>query len=66
VTAIAREEGIRGRLPGLANRPLGDAPETCGNCDLYSGNDGAIDGPCPLFQDKLVSANGWCTAWAGL
>lgn len=43
-----------------------DASETCANCNLYSGKEGAADGPCALFQDNLVSANGWCTAWAGL
>jgi hypothetical protein len=43
-----------------------DVTETCGNCNLYSGKEGAVDGPCVFFQDNLVSARGWCTAWAGL
>jgi hypothetical protein len=43
-----------------------DAGETCANCNLYSGKEGATDGPCALFEDNLVSAKGWCTAWAGL
>jgi len=43
-----------------------DATETCNNCNLYSGKDGAVEGSCALFQDNLVSASGWCTAWAGL
>ena len=43
-----------------------DATETCANCNLYSGKEGAADGACALFQDNLVSAKGWCTAWASL
>jgi hypothetical protein len=41
-----------------------EATETCADCNLHSGKDGAVDGPCALFQDNLVSADGWCTAWA--
>jgi len=43
-----------------------DATETCANCNLYSGKEGAAVGACALFQDNLVNANGWCTAWASL
>jgi len=43
-----------------------DATETCANCNLYSGKEDAADGACALFQDNLVSAKGWCTAWASL
>ena len=43
-----------------------DAAETCANCNLYSGKEGAAEGTCALFQDDLVSANGWCTSWDGL
>ena len=43
-----------------------DATESCANCNLYSGREGAADGPCTLFQGNLVSAKGWCTAWAGM
>ena len=43
-----------------------DVTETCANCNLYSGKEDAIDGPCELFQGNLVRAKGWCTAWAGM
>ena len=41
-----------------------DATATCANCALYTGKEGEATGPCTIFQNKLVSANGWCTAWA--
>ena len=43
-----------------------DPSETCATCNLYSGKEDAAEGPCVLFEDKLVSAKGWCTAWAGV
>ena len=41
-----------------------DATALCSNCMHYSGKPGEASGPCALFQGKLVSANGWCIAWA--
>ena len=41
-----------------------DAKADCANCNFFSGKAGAADGPCTLFQGNLVSAKGWCTAWA--
>jgi hypothetical protein len=41
-----------------------DPTATCSNCALYSGKQGAADGPCSAFGGKLVSAKGWCNAWA--
>ncbi|CDH44217.1 MAG: high-potential iron-sulfur protein [Candidatus Competibacteraceae bacterium] len=41
-----------------------DATALCSNCNFYSGKAGEASGPCVLFQGKLVTANGWCTAWA--
>ncbi len=41
-----------------------DATALCSSCSFYSGKAGEADGPCVLFQGKLVNANGWCTAWA--
>lgn len=35
----------------------------CGNCTLYSGTDGAADGPCPLFPGNNVMSAGWCSAY---
>ncbi|HEY4037883.1 MAG TPA: high-potential iron-sulfur protein [Burkholderiaceae bacterium] len=40
------------------------ADHTCSNCQLYLGKPGDASGPCSLFQQKLVSAKGWCSAWA--
>ncbi len=40
-----------------------DKAATCANCNLFSGTAGAADGPCVIFQGKLVSTKGWCTAW---
>lgn len=41
-----------------------DATATCANCALYTGKAGDATGPCSIFQGKLVSSGGWCTAWA--
>lgn len=41
-----------------------DATQLCSNCNFYSAKAGDASGPCVLFQGKLVTANGWCTAWA--
>jgi len=41
-----------------------DTTALCSNCMHYSGKPGEASGPCALFQGKLVSANGWCIAWA--
>jgi len=35
----------------------------CSTCNLYSGQPGAPDGPCQVLGNKLVMANGWCSAW---
>ena len=40
-----------------------DATAHCANCGLYTGKAGDATGPCAIFQNKLVNANGWCTAW---
>ena len=37
--------------------------ETCANCQLYHGEEGAEWGPCDIFGGQLVSANGWCVSW---
>ncbi len=37
--------------------------ETCANCQLYHGEEGADSGPCDIFGGGLVSANGWCLSW---
>jgi hypothetical protein len=35
----------------------------CKNCQLYSGAADAKNGPCALFQGKLVCSEGWCKSW---
>ncbi|WP_413110319.1 high-potential iron-sulfur protein [Thaumasiovibrio sp. DFM-14] len=37
--------------------------KNCNNCALLQGNSGDEWRPCAIFPGKLVSANGWCTAW---
>ena len=39
------------------------AGQMCGNCQLYAGKPIDATGPCPIFQNKLVAAKGWCSAW---
>ena len=39
------------------------AGQTCSSCQLYQGKPADTDGPCPLFQNKLVASKGWCSAW---
>jgi hypothetical protein len=36
----------------------------CLNCQFYTGAAGAARGPCSLFPNFSVAANGWCSAWA--
>jgi hypothetical protein len=38
--------------------------QKCGTCALYQGKAGDAQGGCPLFGTKVVSAGGWCSAWA--
>lgn len=40
------------------------ASQNCSGCALYAGKPGEPSGPCPLFAGRLVSAQGWCSAWA--
>ena len=37
--------------------------KVCSGCQLYQGKPGDASGACPIVGGKLVSANGWCTAW---
>lgn len=39
------------------------AGQACKNCNFYQGAAGSANGPCPLFGGKLVSGNGWCSAY---
>lgn len=39
------------------------AGQHCGNCAQFQGKSGDAWGPCPIYGGKLVSSNGWCSAW---
>jgi hypothetical protein len=46
--------------------------QSCSNCQLYTGKEGAAVGPCAIFSYRvaasggqvMVDAAGWCRAWA--
>ncbi len=38
--------------------------QTCQNCILYPDPTADEWGPCTLFQNRLVAADGWCVSWA--
>lgn len=40
------------------------AGQHCANCQVIQGKDGEAYRPCAIFPGKLVSAAGWCSAWA--
>lgn len=40
-----------------------NAEQNCGNCTLYTGEEGADAGPCPLFPGSSVAKAGWCSAY---
>ena len=37
--------------------------QSCDNCMHAKGEPGAALTPCALFQNKLVTKDGWCKAW---
>jgi len=37
--------------------------QRCGNCQLFMAKPTEPWGPCPIFQSKNVSVNGWCNSW---
>jgi hypothetical protein len=48
--------------PGSRANPAED--QTCANCALVQGDDGAEWRPCQIFPGKAVNAAGWCSVWA--
>jgi High potential iron-sulfur protein len=56
---------------GLAYTPRGSeskhpryaAPAACGNCIMYGGKPGEMQGTCALFMGQHVAVNGWCSAY---
>ena len=47
-----------------AKYPQYKAGQICENCALYTGPAGKEDGPCTIFQNRLVAAKGWCATYA--
>ncbi|BFT31928.1 high-potential iron-sulfur protein [Alteromonas sp. D210916BOD_24] len=35
----------------------------CANCMYVQGDEGEQHRPCNIFPNKLVNAEGWCSAW---
>ena len=48
--------------PAIRANPAAD--QTCTNCALLQGDDGAEWRPCQIFVGKLVNSKGWCSVWA--
>lgn len=44
--------------------PTYKAGNVCGGCQFFQGKPGDAWGACPLLGGKLVSAKGWCSAFA--
>jgi hypothetical protein len=40
------------------------AGRVCAGCQFFQGKATDAWGPCTVFGGKLVSAKGWCSAWA--
>lgn len=38
--------------------------QICENCALYTAPVGQEEGPCTIFQNRLVDAKGWCATYA--
>ncbi len=44
--------------------PMYKPENICEKCVLYTGKPGDPMGPCQVFQNKLVHAQGWCASFA--
>ena len=38
------------------------AKQFCHSCALFAGDAASASAPCSIFQNRLVSGNGWCNA----
>lgn len=47
-----------------AKYPQHKPGQICEGCALYTGKPGEPFGPCTVFQNKLVAAEGWCATYA--
>lgn len=61
--AVALGYVVDGSKVDKAKYPKHEASQTCATCQLYGGAAGAASGPCPIYQNKLVAAKGWCSTW---
>lgn len=43
--------------------PMHKAEQKCSTCALYTGKPGEPSGPCSVFANKIVTANGWCATF---
>ncbi|QQX88657.1 high-potential iron-sulfur protein [Cupriavidus necator] len=46
-----------------AKFPKHEASQKCSNCQLFQGKASDAWGPCPIFGNKQVAANGWCNSY---
>ena len=46
-----------------AKYPKHEVAQNCAGCQLFQGKTKDAKGPCTLFAGKLVTPNGWCSAW---
>ena len=44
--------------------PAWQAGRLCNGCQLFLGKPADAQAPCSALANKVVSAKGWCTAWA--
>ena len=61
-TAVAFGYVVDAAQADKAKFPKYAAGQTCASCALYQGG-AAASGPCPIYQNKIVPAKGWCNAW---
>lgn len=47
-----------------AKFPQHKVEQRCDGCALYTGKPGEASGPCSAFGLKIVTAGGWCAAFA--
>ena len=47
-----------------AKYPNHKPDQKCSGCALYTGKAGDKEGPCTVFQNKIVTADGWCATYA--
>jgi hypothetical protein len=46
-----------------AEWPTYEEGQVCANCELFGEADAEGWGPCQIFDNRLVAAEGWCAAW---